>query len=185
MTQTTIVVIVIALIVVIAAAIFFVQRERTNRLKAKFGPEYERLAREGNARKAEAELAHRQKRVEKLHIRDLSTADVDRFSNSWRSVQAQFVDTPREAVVEADRLVREVMTARGYPMGDFEQRAADISVDHPSVVENYRQAHMIAVKDAAGQATTEDLRQAMVHYRSLLEDILSSNVAHRIEEVKR
>ncbi len=185
MNQMTIVLIVVGLVVIAVAAFVYTQKERSKRLRTKFGPEYERLARTGDPRKAEAELANRQKRVEKLHIHELSTTAIDRFSNLWHSVQAQFVDTPRESVVEADRLVREVMTARGYPMGNFEQQAADISVDHPQVVEDYRLAHKIAVNDVTGQATTEDLRQAMVHYRSLFDDLLSTRIVHRIEEVKR
>jgi hypothetical protein len=185
MNQMTVVLIVVAIVVIIGAAFLYAQKQRTKRLKTQFGPEYERLAREGDARKAEAELASRQRRVEKLHLRELRPTDIDRFSNSWRSVQAQFVDSPSEAVVEADRLVREVMTARGYAMGNFEQQAADISVDHPQVVDNYRRAHKTAVADANGQATTEDLRQAMVYYRSLFDDLLTSHLAHRVEEVKR
>ncbi len=189
MSTMTIVLIVIVVVAAAVVAFMFFQKERTKRLKTRFGPEYDRLVdRSGNPRKAEEELVNRQKRVEKLHLRELGQAEADRFSESWRSVQAQFVDAPREAVAEADRLVREVMTARGYPMGDFEQRAADVSVDHPRVVENYRAAHEIAAHDAAGKANTEDLRQAMVHYRALFEDLLSTTHVHRAEraeEVKK
>lgn len=183
------VLIVIAIVAVAFGIFMYVQKERTRRLRGKFGPEYDRLVHDsGNARKAEDELLKRQKRIEKMHIRELNHDEIVRFSDSWRNVQAQFVDTPREAVAEADRLVREVMTARGYPMSDFEQRAADISVDHPHVVEHYRAAHDIAVRDAAANANTEDLRQAMVHYRALFEDLLnpvSPATEKQVEEIRR
>jgi FtsZ-interacting cell division protein ZipA len=186
-TTAVVLIIVIAALVVAALGFIYSRKERTRRLKTKFGPEYDRLVKKGrDPRKAEEELVNRQRRVEKLHIRELGPAEVDRFSESWRSVQTEFVDTPREAVAKADRLVREVMTTRGYPMGNFEQRAADISVAHPKLVEQYRLAHDIAVRDEAGQATTEELRQAMVNYRSLFEDLLSTTSAtRRVEEVKR
>src|ERR1700751_1161378 len=103
-----------------------------------------------------------------------------RFTGAWRGVQAQFVDTPREAVAQADRLVRDVMTARGYPMSDFAQRAADISVDHPQVVENYRAGHDLEVRDSAGEANTEDRRQAMVHYRALFDELLGTTATNPV-----
>jgi hypothetical protein len=177
--------IVIAVVAVAFGIFMYVQKERTRRLRGKFGPEYDRLVHDsGNPRKAEDELVKRQKRMEKMHIRELNHDEIVRFSDSWRNVQAQFVDTPGEAVGEADRLVREVMTTRGYPMSDFEQRAADISVDHPHVVEHYRAAHDIALRDAAGQSNTEDLRQAMVHYRALFEDLLNSKSPAREKQVE-
>lgn len=180
------VLIVIAVVVVVFGVFMYVQKERTRRLRTKFGPEYDRLVHDrGNPRKAEDELLRRQERMEKMHIRELSHDEILRFSDSWRNVQAQFVDAPRDAAAEADRLVREVMTTRGYPMSDFEQRAADISVDHPRVVEHYRAAHDLALRDAAGGANTEDLRQAMVHYRALFEDLLSATRDQQVEEVKR
>jgi hypothetical protein len=186
MNTLTIVLIVIAAAAVIAAVFMYIQKERTKRLRARFGPEYDRLVHgSGNQRTAEEELLRRQKRIEKFHIRELNQAEVERFSESWRTVQAQFVDAPRESVAQADRLVREVMTTRGYPMSNFEQSAADISVDHPRVVQNYRAAHELASRDAAGKATTEDLRQAMVHYRALFEDLLTTTHTHHLEEVKR
>ena len=186
MSTLTIILVVIAVIAVAFGVVMFIQKERTKRLRGQFGPEYDRLVHDrGNPRKAEEELIKRQKRLEKLHIRELNRAEIDRFTDAWRSVQAQFVDNPRQAVAEADRLVRDVMTARGYPMSDFEQRAADVSVDHPRVVENYRAAHNIAARDAAGKANTEDLRQAMVHYRALFEDLLSTTTVQQAEEVKR
>jgi FtsZ-interacting cell division protein ZipA len=186
MNTLTIILIVIAVAAVVVAAVMYVQRERTRHLRTRFGPEYDRLVQEGrNPRKAEEELLQRQKRVERFHIRELDRAESDRYSESWRAVQARFVDAPKEAVGQADRLVRDVMTTRGYPMGNFEQSAADISVDHPRVVQNYRAAHDLASRDAAGKATTEDLRQAMVHYRALFEDLLTTVHAHDAEEVRR
>jgi len=164
---------VLAVLVVGIAIFVCAQMQRTKRLKSKFGPEYDRLVDQyGNPKKAEDDLVHREKRVEKFDVRHLDQGEADRFSNAWREEQARFVDNPREAVANADRLVASLMNARGYPVSDFEQRAADISVDHPLVVDNYRAAHAIAVRDARGEGSTEDLRQAMVHYRTLFEDLL-------------
>jgi hypothetical protein len=183
MSTVTIVVISVAVLAVAFALFMYIQRERTRHLRSKFGPEYNRVVdRYGNQRKAEEDLVQRQKRVQKFHIRELSSADADRFADAWRAEQARFVDSPREAIANADRLVNELMETRGYPMGDFEQRAADISVDHPVVLENYRAAHAIAVRDSQGTANTEDLRQAMVHYRALFEELLDRRVR---EEVAR
>ena len=169
----------LAVIVVVAAAVlWWVWRQRRRaHLKSRFGPEYEReLARTGNVAKAEASLAAREARVSKLQIRPLSAEDAGRFTLAWRAVQTRFVDDPKGAVTEADRLVGDVMDARGYPVGDFEQRVADISVDHPDVVMNYRAARDIAAEHARGRASTEDLRQAMVHYRALFRDLLEAPV---------
>ena len=165
----------IALILIGTVVWFAFARRRSQQLRQRFGPEYDRTIRtEGNVRKAEAALEARAKRVDALHIRPLSPTDATRFDAAWRTVQARFVDDPRGAVTEADRLVGEVMSARGYPVGDFEQRVADISVDHPDVVMNYRAARDIAVVHAQGKASTEDLRQAMVHYRALFRDLLEA-----------
>jgi len=130
------------------------------------------LKEDGSRRHAEAGLKERTERVENLNIRPLGAGDRARFVESWSRVQARFVDGPGGAVTEADQLLRDVMSTRGYPVSDFEQRAADISVDHPLVMENYRTAHAIAVRQTQGQANTEDLRQAMIHYRTLFEDLL-------------
>lgn len=182
MNLVTIIAIIVAVLAISFGLFMYIQRERSKRLRSKFGPEYDRLVdRYGNQRKAEDDLLHRQKRVEKLHLRDLDHAQAERFADAWRAEQARFVDSPRDAVANADRLVQDLMKTRGYPMGDFEQRAADISVDHPQVVENYRAAHDIAVRDSRGQATTEDLRQAMVYYRALFEDLLNSHVRESSE----
>ena len=174
----------VALILIGAVAWFALARRRSQQLRQRFGPEYDRtVSNEGNIRKAEAALEARAKRVEALHIRSLSPSDSARFDASWRAVQARFVDDPRGAVTEADKLVGEVMTARGYPVGDFEQRVADISVDHPDVVMNYRAAREIAMQHAQGKASTEDLRQAMVHYRALFRDMLETTAEQVREQI--
>ena len=177
-------VLVVVAVLVIGAAVAWTltNRKRSERLSQRFGPEYERATAEvGDRRKAESELEAREKRVSQLEIRPLSAADQGRFSDDWRSVQARFVDDPPGAITEADRLVAQVMEARGYPVGNFEQRAADVSVDHPHVVENYRAARAIADRHRFGEASTEDLRQAMVHYRALFEDLLETQTANRVE----
>jgi len=162
---------VVAAVVVLALVV--ARGRRTARLRQRFGPEYDRTLREtGDVRKTDAALQARAARVERLQIRPLSAEDAQRFSERWRLVQAQFVDDPKAAVTEADRLVGEVMHTRGYPVGAFEQRVEDISVDHPDVVMNYRAARSIAEAHARGEATTEDLRQAMVHYRALYAELL-------------
>jgi hypothetical protein len=170
----TIAIVIIAVVAVAAiAAFFFWQKRRSQTLREKFGPEYERTVEKiGDRRRAETELEKRQKRVESLKLQALNPEEQRRFAQRWRSAQAFFVDEPSRAVKEADALVIEVMQARGYPMGDFEQRAADISVDHPAVVQHYRAARDIAGKNRKGEANTEDLRQAMVHYRNLFEELL-------------
>jgi hypothetical protein len=175
---------VLVALAVVAIAFVLMQKRRTDELRAKFGPEYERLVRQhGDARHAESELSNRVERVRSLQIRPLAPQQRDQFAEAWRSDQARFVDDPKAAVVEADRLVADLMQVRGYPVGDFEQRAADISVDHGHVVQNYRVAHDIAVREQRGEATTEDLRRAMVHYRELFQDLLEvepeTREAHR------
>lgn len=166
----------IALVAVAAVAWFVAQQKRSENLRRGFGNEYDRTVDEyGDKGKAESELKARQKRVSKFDIKPLDPNDRERYAKSWAATQARFVDAPAEAVGEADGLVNEVMRARGYPMGDFDQRAADISVDHPHVVENYRSARAIAERNEAGEATTEDLRQAMVHYRELFTDLLEGD----------
>ncbi len=187
MNATLVVVLVIVLVAVVVGAMWFAtqlqtRRRRTDELKNEFGPEYERTVNEyGERTKAEEELQSRQERVEQLHIRSLSDEQRTSYGRQWREVQMQFVDSPEAAITEADRLVAEVMQARGYPMEDFEQRAADVSVDHPHVVEHYRAAHAIAVRSHDGGADTEDLRQAMVHYRALFDDLIET---HETMEVK-
>ena len=165
---------VVILVIAVLAWLFVQKRKSTTAdLRRKFGPEYERtVQQQGSERKAEAKLADRQQRVEKLNIRDLDPMERERFSKQWESVQSRFVDSPRGAVAEADDLVSSLMKTRGYPVSDFDQRAADISVDHPRVVENYRSAHEIALRVGENGASTEDLRTAMIHYRSLFEELV-------------
>lgn len=146
---------------------------RSNKLREGFGPEYERVVDEtGDRREAERELKDREQRHAAFEIRPLSQPTQERYAEQWRQVQERFVDDPAEAVGSADQLVASVMRERGYPMDDFEQRAADVSVDHPDVVENYRQGHRLVEDHRAGRGSTEDLRQAMVHYRALFEQLL-------------
>jgi hypothetical protein len=162
-----------ALAVAGIVAWFSLRKRRTEKLRAQFGAEYDRAVKEdGGRRHAEAGLKERTARVESLNIRPLTAGDRARFAESWSRVQARFVDGPGGAVTEADQLLRDVMSTRGYPVSDFEQRAADISVDHPLVMENYRTAHAIAVRQTQGQANTEDLRQAMIHYRTLFDELV-------------
>lgn len=180
MSALNIVLIVGILILATVVVLLALDRYRSRRLRTQFGPEYERTLREhGDRTKAEEDLAHRQRRVEKLHIRSLSNADRDRFAASWRSDQSRFVDDPAGAVAKADRLVREVMMARGYPTADFDQRVEDISVDHPLLVRNYIAAREIAVRQRRGQATTEDLRQALVYYRESFDELLEAHEVTR------
>ncbi|MGA6984977.1 MAG: hypothetical protein WBZ01_02890 [Terriglobales bacterium] len=170
-----------------AVLVWLYARKRTNTtadLRKKFGPEYDRAVLvHGAGRKAEAKLEDREKRVDKFNIRDLDPIEHERFLKRWESVQSRFVDSPKGAVTEADDLVSSVMKARGYPVSDFEQRAADISVDHPRVVENYRSAHEIALRVGKNAATTEDLRTAMIHYRSLFEELVQVPVIVERKEV--
>jgi ABC-type nickel/cobalt efflux system permease component RcnA len=185
-TTMWLVVSVLATIAILAiGAWMVVQRRRTERLRTQFGPEYAReLERTRDRRQVEGKLDDRWKRVEHLHIRPLTPRDRARFIESWRIVQAQFVDNPGAAVAEADRLLADVMATRGYPTTntDLEQRAADISVDHANVAQNYRTAHNIAVLHAHGKATTEELRQATIHYRSVFEEMINepSGIPSRI-----
>ncbi len=166
---------VLIVVVIAIAAAYYARRKESVRLQQRFGPEYGRIVdRLGNRAKAEAELAAREKRVERLNITPLAPADVARFSQAWSTLQGRFVDNPKGVVVQADQLVYELMQRRGYPMGDFERRAADISVDHPGVVANYRAARAIALRDGRGEADTEELRKAVVHYRALFDELLEA-----------
>ncbi len=176
--STTAIIIICSVIVVALVAIgamMFGRKRHSAKLRSKFGgAEYDRALQAGDSRrKAEAGLDKRTDRVESLNIRPLSAADHDRFVASWSKVQARFVDSPGGAVIEADQLLGDVMSTRGYPVSDFEQRAADISVSHPLVLENYRLAHGIANRQAGGKASTEELRQAMIHYRTLFDELVA------------
>ena len=168
------VLIAIAVVVVLAVVAWqLLTRRRTGKLQRQFGREYDRtLGKADSKREAEAELRAREQRRQQFEIRPLSEAARVRYSQSWQSVQAQFVDDPRSAVASADSLIRSVMAERGYPVEDFDQRAADLSVDHPQVVENYRQGHRLAQASQDGSDSTEDLRQAMRHYRALFDDLV-------------
>jgi hypothetical protein len=160
------------------------RRSTTPGLRQKFGPEYDRaVLAHGSSSKAEAKLADREKRIDKLNIRDLDATERERYSKEWQAVQARFVDSPKGAVAEADDLVSSVMKARGYLIADFDQRAADISVDHPRVVENYRSADEIALRAGKEAATTEDLRTAMIHYRSLFEELVQVPIIVETKQV--
>lgn len=168
--------IIVALIVVLALVGWFVmQQRRTQALHQRFGPEYDRTVdATGGRRQAEADLEARTQRVEQLRLRPLAADERTRFTAGWQAVQARFVDQPAAATTEAAQLVAEVMQTRGYPVADFEQRAADISVDHPHVVEHYRAARAVTQRQTRGAANTEELRQAMVHYRALFADLLET-----------
>jgi hypothetical protein len=168
----------IVLLVVVVVIVGFLawqagQRRRSRRLQERFGPEYDRTVEAAGKRgDAEADLEAREQRIDSFEIRPLDETDQERFRERWRAVQALFVDDPASAVGQADVLIGDVMRARGYPVGDFERRAADVSVNHPQVVEHYRTAHGIAAQQRAGDGDTEQLRQAVVHYRALFADLL-------------
>jgi hypothetical protein len=173
-TQTlTVLAVVILALVAVGIWLMYRRKQQSERLVQRFGPEYGRAVDQmGSRTKAEEELRAREKRVEKLRIAPLAPADAARFSQEWKTLQGRFVDNPKGVLLEADLLVRELMEKRGYPMGDFESRAADISVDHPAVVDHYRQAQAIAMRDRRGEADTEEMRKAVVHYRALFDELL-------------
>ena len=171
-----------AALLVIAAIVAFSRRRRSSQLRDRYGAEYDRtVAERGEPRAAEKELAERERKRERLDIVPLSPEAQQRYAESWREVQTRFVDAPADAVNEADRLVTDVMRDRGYPIDDFEQRAADISVDHPDVVQNYRAAHAVYLKGGNSNGSdgvgTEELRQGFVHYRALFEELLETREA--------
>ena len=176
--NTTIMIITVVLVLVIIGAILglvFSRRRRSERLQDQFGPEYDHTVQTmGGEKKAQTELEERQKHVEALDIRPLSASERERYLTDWAAVQSKFVDEPGQAIVAADRLIMEVMQIRAYPVSDFEQRAADISVKYPALVSNYRAAREIAIKNEQHQADTEELRQAMIYYRSLFEELLET-----------
>jgi len=176
--NTTYIIITVVLVLVIIGAILgvvFARRRRSERLHDHFGPEYDHTVQTmGDEKKAQTELGERQKHVEALNIRPLSVSERERYLADWTAVQSKFVDEPGQAIVDADRLIIEVMQVRAYPVSDFEQRAADISVTYPALVSNYRAAREIAIKNEQHQADTEELRQAMIYYRSLFEELLGT-----------
>jgi FtsZ-interacting cell division protein ZipA len=172
---------VIALLIVLWAIVR--KRHRTVALRQSFGPEYDRVMKEQGATRAEAVLEERQKRVEKFPLRTLAVDERERFISEWRAVQSRFVDDPARAVKEADALVTALMQSRGYPMANFEQRAADISVHYPRVVDNYRAAREVVLRHQRGQASTEDLRNSMIYYRTLFDELLETSSVRMKKEV--
>lgn len=178
-TPIVVALIVVAVAIVLAGTVLLLKTRRSERLKNRFGPEYGRaIEQTGSRTHAEAKLEKLEKRVENYHIRPLPAAEYTNFIEQWRRVQARFVDDPRAALADADRLIERLMAARGYPISDFEERAADISVDHPRVVEHYRAGHAIALRHTQGRASTEDMRVAMIHYRTLFDELAETDTAH-------
>lgn len=187
MDTTTLVMIIVAAVVLLLVGGFlgvvFARRQRTRRLRERFGPEYERTVDHlGDQDKAEEELQARVEHVESLDIKPLSQEQKERFAQEWRVTQEKFVDEPVVAIQEADRLVREVMREKGYPVDDFEQRAADISVDYPELVTNYRGMHTIASRSEQEDVSTEEMRQAMVHCRALFEELLGTQLHENMKK---
>jgi hypothetical protein len=178
--------VIIAIVVVVAIGLAVwaaMRRRRTETLRGQFGPEYDRVVDEtGDTRDAESELERRRRRRTELEIRSLPAESRQRYLEEWRAVQAAFVDDPGAALGRADTLVTQVMRERGYPMDEFDQRAADISVDHPEVVGDYRSAHDISVRSSNGEAQTEDLRQAMVHYRALFDRLVEGDAGEDVRQ---
>lgn len=174
MDKTTLIIVAAVVVVLVVAGFLLMQRRRTEQLQSRFGSEYDHAVKEvGDKRKAEAELQERQERVEKLNIRPLDPAKREQFIAGWQNVQAEFVDSPENSIRDADILLQDVMEARGYPVKDFDQVAADLSVDHPSVVQHFRTAHDIARRHERGEGDTEDLRNAMINYRALFDELVN------------
>jgi len=185
MNTSLLVVLIIVVVMLVLLAVLVGQRRRTRGLQERFGPEYRRtVARTGDQRTAESQLAEREQRRRELDIVELEPAARTRYLEAWRATQGKFVDDPAGATREADALVARVMRDRGYPVEDFEQRAADVSVDHPQVAENYRAAHAVFVANEQGLVGTDDLRQAFVHYRSLFAELLDVEGNGRREEAR-
>jgi hypothetical protein len=174
--NTTYLIIAVVLVLVVIGVILgavFARRQRSKKFQNKFGPEYDRTVESaGNEKKAQAELNERRKHVDTMNIRPLSVSERERYQAEWTAIQAKFIDKPGQATIEADHLIMEVMKVRDYPVSDFEQRAADISVNYPALVSNYRAAREIAVKNEQHSANTEELRQALIYYRSLFDELL-------------
>jgi len=167
------IIVILVVAAIIAAVLLYLRRRQSLTLRSRFGPEYDRAMKQtGDRARAEAKLEEREKRVARLEIRSLSPEDRVRFAAAWEGIQRRFVDAPGKSVAEADRLVRDVMVARGYPMTEFERRAEDISVHYPHLTANYRAARAVAERSARNDAATEDLRKAVVYYRQLFEELL-------------
>jgi len=183
---TTLIVVVVVLLLIVGgiASMVMSRRQRTKRLEERFGPEYDRAITEiGDQSQAEKELEERIAHVKALNIRPLSAEEVNSYALEWQATQREFVDEPLKALQKADRLIREVMKARGYPVEDFDQRVADISVNYPELVADYRGLHHIAIKDVKDKVSTEDMRQAMVHGRALFENLMRQEP--KDEEIKQ
>jgi len=185
MTSTNILILALSCMVVGALigflAFWIYRNNRSRHLRKAFGPEYSRLAEERGEVAAERELSAREGRVTKFHIQPLSAEQKSQFVSRWQHVQGEFVDDPKTSLSHADDLLGEAMAVRGYPVQDFEQRAADLSVEHPAVVQHYHEAHSIALRHREGRTTTEDLRQAMLHYRALFDELVSPRHATAAE----
>lgn len=177
MSTATVIAIVVAVVAIAFAGWMYLQWQRTRKLRSQFGVEYDRVVREehGNARRAEALLEQRRKRVSRFRIRSLTREESAQFTSEWRSIQESFVDDPLAAIGRADQLITDTLRLRGYPMSDFDQLAADISVEHPEIVSEYRYAHAVTLSAARNETSTEDLRKAMQHYRNLFEHVLEAH----------
>jgi hypothetical protein len=173
-TAVNVIVAVVVVLLIIVGAVAVSRRNRSKSLQDRFGPEYQRAVRESGGSRSEAErdLANRQERVKRMHIEELPPGAKNRYTEEWRTVQTRFVDEPKAALVTADQLISNVMRDRGYTTDNFDQTVADLSPDHPNVLQNYRTAHDITQRSETGEVSTEDLRQAMVHYRSLFDDLV-------------
>src|SRR5271163_25480 len=170
--STSLIVVLVVVVVAVVAVALMLRTRRTQKLKSRFGPEYGRAVEQaGKKSLAEAKLEKLQKRVQGFNLSPLSPAACAKFVAEWQKIQSRFVDDPKGALMEADQLIQKMMAAQGYPLADFEQRSSDISVDHPLVVEHYRAGHEIALRHAQGRASTEDMRQAMLHYRTLFNEL--------------
>jgi LPXTG-motif cell wall-anchored protein len=184
MDQTTTIYIVAGLLIVllVIAVLISLRRRKTRQLQSRFGTEYDHAVEAAGGRgKAEADLREREKRIDKLDIRPLTETEREFYLTAWDKLQAQFVDDPAACVTQADQLLGVVMTTRGYPVADFDQRAGDVSVEYPDVVEHYRAAHAIALLQARNDATTEEQRQAMIHYRTLFDELVGLPAIARVK----
>ena len=180
------VVAVLIVLAIVLGCVFYLRRRKkaSDGLRTRFGPEYDRaVLAHGSERKAEAKLVDRETRVEGMKIRELGATERARFIADWQAVQARFIDHPKGSVTEADELISAMLIARGYPVADFDRRAADISVNHPRLVEYYRSAHGIAVRLGKDEASTEDLRTAMIQYRSLFDELVELRLPGEIKAV--
>jgi hypothetical protein len=176
MTNAQVILLIFAVAAVAAIILVLFNTQRRRRLRRRFGPEYHRAVQQsGNTARGEERLSNLEKRVERFNIHPLAASERRRFVEAWRLIQAKFVDDPKGALAAGDRLLGEIMTARGYPVIDFEQQSADLSVNHSFVVEHYRAGHEIALRHSQGRASTEDLRQALIHYRRLFDDLVGES----------